>query len=478
MKSDAHPFILANHPKTTSKTLGVYSPYSGEEVSRVCMAGHRDIEEAIEKGLSAFKDLKKLPVYKRAELLHLIAKKIGERKEDFARLIALEAGKPITFARVEVDRCRELFDWAAEEIKRWDGDMIPLELDKLGENRVGIYRRFPIGVVLAITPFNFPLNLVAHKVAPALAVGNPVIVRPSSSTPSAALLLGKIISETDLPPGSISVLPCDTSLGQKMVSDPRIAMFTFTGSPEVGWRLKEIAGRKKTTLELGGNAALIVDSLRFGDFLYSRTILGAYYQAGQVCISIQRIFVQRKLYRDFLEEMKERVESVPTGDPLDEKVICGPLIDKNAADRVEAWINEALRGGAQVVVGGKRLRDFSSIITPCILTHTTPDMKVNSMEVFGPVVTVEPYEDFEEAVAMANDSVYGLQTGIFTDDISRAFYAYNHLDVGGVIINDIPTYRADPMPYGGIKMSGCGKEGIRYAMEEMTEGRLLALKYA
>ncbi len=478
MKLDAHPLVLGNSFKTTPNLLEVYSPYRGEKASQVCMADNREIEEAIEKGLSAFKELKKIPVYRRAEILHLIAEKIAQKKEEFARVIALEAGKPITFARVEVDRCRELFDWAAEEIKRWEGDMVPLEIDKLGEGRVGIYRRFPIGVVLAITPFNFPLNLVAHKVAPALAVGNPVIVRPSSSTPSAALLLGKIISETDFPPGSISVLPCDTSLGQKMVSDPRIAMFTFTGSPEVGWRLREIAGRKKTTLELGGNAALIVDSLRFGDFLYSRTILGAYYQAGQVCISVQRIFVQKELYDDFLKEMKTRVESLPTGDPMDEKVICGPLIDKGAADRVEAWLNEAKKGGARVVIGGERLRDFPSLITPCILTSTTPDMKVNSMEVFGPVVTVEPYEHFEEAVALANDSVYGLQAGIFTDDISRAFYAYNHLEVGGVIINDIPTYRADPMPYGGVKMSGCGREGIKYAMEEMTEGRLLALKYA
>ncbi len=478
MNPELQPLILANNLVETSQSLFVYSPYSGEEVSRVCKADKREIDEAIEKALWAFGKLREIPVYKRAEILHSIANSIQEKKEDFARLIALEAGKPITFARIEVDRCSELFDWAAEEIKRWGGDVIPLEMDALGENRMGVYRRFPIGPILAITPFNFPLNLVAHKVAPALAVGNSVIVRPSSSTPGAALLLGKIISETGLPQGSISVLPCDTSLAQEMVADPRIAMFTFTGSAEVGWRLKGVAGRKRTTLELGGNAALIVDSLRFGEFLFSRTLMGAYYQAGQVCISVQRIFVRSDIYKEFLDEMVKRVKDLPTGDPLDEKVICGPLINRQAADRVETWINEAKRGGAKVVVGGERVESLASMITPCILTHTSPDMKVNCMEVFGPVVTVEPYDEFEDAISRANDSVYGLQTGVFTDEISRAFYAYEHLEVGGVIINDIPTYRCDPMPYGGVKMSGCGREGVRYAMEEMTEGRLLVLKFA
>ncbi len=473
-----HPLILAGRCVHTSETLPVYSPYDGTHLWDVSLAGTREVVEAREQALEAFRELRHMPAYKRSEILSSIAISIREKKEEFARLIALEAGKPITFARVEVDRCSDLFEWASEETKRWGGEVIPLDMDALGENRLGINKRFPIGPVLAITPFNFPLNLVAHKVAPALAVGNPVIVRPSSQTPRAALLLGEIISSLSLPPGTISVLPCSTQVAEEMVRDEAIAMLTFTGSPDVGWYLRGMAGRKRTTLELGGNAALVVDSLRFGEFLFSRTIVGAYYQAGQVCISIQRVFVQRSLFEEFLHELVERVKKVPTGDPMREETVCGPLISGEAADRVCSWIEEALQGGANLLVGGERVDGYPSLITPCVLTNTTSEMKVNSREVFGPVITVEPYDEFEEAISMTNDSIYGLQAGVFTDDLSKAMYAYNNLEVGGVIINDIPTYRCDPMPYGGVKMSGCGREGIRYAMEEMTEGRLLALKYA
>lgn len=473
-----YPLILGNKKLETGEYLTIKAPYDNQEVGQVNLAGEAEIEQAIQQALKAFEVLKFMPAYQKADILHRISRAIKDRGEELARIIALEAGKPITFARIEVARCTELFAWAAEEIKRFGGEIVPLDLDKLGENRLGLNKRFPIGPVLGISPFNFPLNLVAHKVAPALAVGNPIIIRPSSATPITAIILGEIISETDLPEGSISVLPCKTALAEKMVKDDRIAMFTFTGSPKVGWYLKKEAGRKRVTLELGGNAALIVDSLRYKDFLLDRAIIGGYYQAGQVCISIQRIFVQKSLYDSFLEEFIQRVKNIPAGDPLDEKTITGPLINKSSADQVYEWIQEAVAGGAKLLVGGKRSSESNCVITPAVLTNTTPDMKVNRLEIFGPVVTVEPYEKFEDAVAMTNDSMYGLQAGVFTDDLSNAFYAYNHLDVGGVIINDIPTYRSDPMPYGGVKMSGCGREGIKYAMEEMTEGKFLALKYA
>jgi len=388
--------------------------------------------------------------------------------------MAQEAGKPITFARIEVARCLELFQYAAEEVKRFEGKVLPIDLDKLSENRLGIYKRFPIGPILCITPFNFPLNLVAHKVAPALAVGNPVIIRPSSATPITALILGEIMAETDLPEGSFSVLPCSTDLAEKMVKDDRLAMLTFTGSPKVGWYLKGIAGRKRVTLELGGNAGLIIDSLRLKDFLLPRAIFGAFYQAGQVCISVQRIFVKEDLFKEFLEAFVERAKQTPAGDPMDEKTVVGPLINEAAADRVEAWIKEAVEGGARLLCGGERK---GNVILPTVLTNTKPEMKVNALEVFGPVVTVEPYKEFKEAVAAVNDSIYGLQAGVFTDDLNHAFYAYQKLDVGGVIINDVPTYRSDPMPYGGVKQSGLGREGIRYAMEEMSEGKIMVVKW-
>jgi len=470
-----YPLFIGNKTKTTDSRLLVSSPYNNQPVAEVCLAGEAQVELAIESALKAFSVLKHLPAYIKAKILSQISQGVKERAEEFAQTMALEAGKPISLARIEVARCIDLFQYAAEEVKRWGGELVPLDLDKLGENRLGIYKRFPIGPILGITPFNFPLNLVAHKVAPALAVGNPVIIRPSSATPITALILAEILAQTDLPEGSFSVIPCPTSLGEKMVRDERIAMFTFTGSPDVGWYLKGIAGRKRVALELGGNAALVIDSLRFKDFLLDRTTFGAFYQAGQVCISVQRIFVKEDLFESFLDGFLEKVKAVHTGDPMDERTLVGPLINKEAANRVETWIKEALNEGAKLLIGGKR---EGNIIYPTVLTNTQPDMKVNAKEIFGPVVTVEPYQKFEAAIAAVNNSVYGLQAGIFTDNLNQAFYAYNHIDTGGVIINDVPTYRSDPMPYGGIKLSGQGREGIKYAMEEMSEGKILAIKYA
>jgi len=469
-----YPIILGQKTVYTEKRLTVYSPYTHQPVSEVCLATEKEVEEAILAAQKAFSILKHMPAYIKANALFQISEEVKEKAEELAQIITKEAGKPISLARIEVNRCIDLFKYAAEEAKRFGGEIVPLDLDKLGENRLGIYRRFPIGPMLGITPFNFPLNLVAHKVAPALAVGNPIIIKPSSATPTAALILGEIIAKTDLPEGTISILPCSTDIAEKMVKDDRLVMLTFTGSPEVGWYLKNIAGRKRVVLELGGNAALVISSLRLKEFLLERAIFGAFYQAGQVCISIQRIFVRKDLYKEFLNDFLKKVEDVKTGDPFDEDVLVGPLINKSAADRVESWIKEAIEGGAKLLIGGERK---DNLIYPTVLTNTRPEMKVNAKEIFGPVVTVESFEKFNDAVAMVNNSVYGLQTGIFTDKLEEVFYAYNHLDVGGVIINDIPTYRSDPMPYGGVKLSGLGREGIRYAMEEMSEGKLLAIKY-
>ncbi len=469
-----YPLYVGNKPVKTDNLFTVTSPYDGQTVGEICLAGEKEIEEAIKKTQKAFAVLKTTPAYKRSQILLQIKQGVEKRAEELARIMAQEAGKPLTFARIEVARCIELFQYAAEEIKRFEGKVLPLDLDKLSENRLGIYKRFPIGPILCITPFNFPLNLAAHKVAPALAVGNPVILRPSSATPITALILGEIMAKTDLPEGSFSILPCPTNLAEKMVKDERLAMLTFTGSPKVGWYLKSIAGHKRVTLELGGNAGLIIDSLRLKDFLLPRAILGAFYQAGQVCISVQRIFVREDLYKEFLEVFVERARQTPAGDPMDEKTVVGPLINEAAADRVETWIKEALDGGAKLLCGGKRK---GNVILPTVLTNTKPEMKVNALEIFGPVVTVEPYKEFKEAVAAVNNSIYGLQAGVFTDNLSNAFYAYHTLDVGGVIINDVPTYRSDPMPYGGVKQSGLGKEGIRYAMEEMSEGKIMVVKW-
>ena len=469
-----YPILIGNRPKETDNYITINSPYDNQTVAKVCMAGEREIEEAIEKALKAFSVLKHLPVYVKANALAQISQGVKERAEEIARMMALEAGKPISLAKIEVSRCIELFQYASEEVKRFGGEVIPLDLDKLGENRLAIYKCFPIGVILGITPFNFPLNLVAHKVAPALAVGNPVIIKPSSAAPITALILGEIIAQTDLPEGSISILPCSTQLAEKMVKDDRLAMLTFTGSPDVGWYLKTIAGKKRVTLELGGNAALVISSLRLKEFLLERAVFGGFYQGGQVCISVQRILVKENFYESFLEAFVEKVKMIHTGNPLEENTLVGPLINQTAAQRVENWIKEALEEGAKLIIGGKR---EGNVIYPTVLTHTRPEMKVNAREIFGPVVTVEPYKTFNEAIAMVNNSVYGLQAGIFTDSLEEVFSAYNQLEVGGVIVNDVPTYRSDPMPYGGIKGSGIGKEGIKYAMREMSEGKILVIKY-
>jgi len=467
-----YKLFLGGEWRETYDKLHVINPYNDEVVGIVSKGGEGEFEEAIERGEEAFEETRRLPSYKRAETLERIVKGLKERKEELASAITLEAGKPIVDSRVEVERAINTFTIAMEEAKRISGEVIPLDLMAGSEDRVGIIRRFSVGVIFGISPFNFPLNLVAHKVAPAIAVGNPVIIKPASKTPVTAVILGDIVDKAGLVKGGMSVIPSSASLADRYVADDRIKMVTFTGSPAVGWPMKAKAGKKKVTLELGGNAGVIVHSDADIDFSAKRCAAGAFSYAGQVCISVQRIFVHESIFKNFTERLTEVVSSLKMGDPMNEETTLPPMIEKIAAKRTEKWVDEAVKEGARLITGGKRKGSF---FEPTLLTETKPAMKVCSDEAFAPVAVVEPYREFEDAVRSVNDSVYGLQAGVFTSDIKRAFYAFNEIEVGGVIINDIPTYRVDHMPYGGVKMSGFGREGIKYAIEEMTEMRLMVL---
>lgn len=389
--------------------------------------------------------------------------------------MALEAGKPVRTARVEVDRAIFTFSVAAEETGRAGGEWLPLDWQPSGEGRAGIVRRFPLGPVLAITPFNFPLNLVAHKVAPAIASGCSLIVKPAPQTPMCALLLAELVTQTDWPAGGVNVLPLANEDAERMVRDDMLKMLTFTGSATVGWALKQKAGKKKVVLELGGNAAVIVHSDADIDDAARRCVQGGFSYAGQSCISVQRIFVQSSAAEKFTKVLVERTKALKCGDPLDEATDVGPMINEAAAERAENWIAQAVAGGAKLLAGGRR---GGSVVSPAVLTHTRPEMKVNCEEVFAPVVVVEPYDDFADAIRRVNDSPYGLQTGVFTRDARLLFQAFEELEVGGVIAGDASAFRTDQMPYGGIKDSGLGREGLRYAIEEMTEPRLLVLNLA
>lgn len=467
-----YKFLINGEWRQSSKKEDVKNPYNNETIAQVYFAEEADIEDAVKSSQKAFDITKKLPAYKRAEILKNIIKGLEQRKEEIAKAITIEAGKPITDSRVEVSRAINTFQIASEESKRIEGEVIPLDLMQGSENRFGIVRRFPIGPILGITPFNFPLNLVAHKVAPAIASGNTIILKPAPKTPITAILLGEIVGEAGLPSGGLNVIPCSNPLAEKLVTDDRIKKFSFTGSAAVGFKLKAKAGMKKVTLELGGNAGVIIHSDADIDFAAKRCTIGAFSYAGQICISVQRMFVQKNIYSDFLDKFLANVKNLRVGDPMDESTNIGPMIEQGVSQRTEEWLNEAIKDGAKVLIGGNRNGNF---FEPTVLTNTKPSMKVCGEEVFAPLVNVEQYEKFEDAVAMVNNSLYGLQAGIFTRDIKNIFYAYNELEVGGVIVNDIPTYRIDHMPYGGVKMSGFGREGIRYAINEMTELKLLAI---
>lgn len=453
----------------------VVNPYSQEVIASVAMAAEPDVELAVQRAVEAFPATRRLAAHQRAEALQNIVGGLTTRREEFARMIALEAGKPITDARAEVGRAIFTFTVAAEETKRIGGEILPLDLLAAGEGRLGFTRRFPIGPILGISPFNFPLNLVAHKVAPAIASGNPIILKPASKTPLTALLLAEVIAGAGLPPGTVTVMPCTNALAERMVTDERIKMLTFTGSPVVGWALKQKAGKKRVVLELGGNAGVVIHADADMEYAAKRCVVGGFSYAGQSCISVQRIYVHDDLFKNFIGRFVKAVGELKTGNPLEDTTAVGPLINAEAADRVEQWIREAVQAGAKVLVGGHRKETF---IEPTVLVDVRPEMPVSCQEVFAPVVTLESYKRFDEALHRVNDSAYGLQAGVFTRDIRRIVEAFETLEVGGVIINDVPTWRMDHMPYGGVKDSGVGREGIRYAIEEMTELRLMVLGWA
>ncbi len=451
----------------------VRDPYTGEVIARVGQAGPAEIEAALQAAIDAARVIGEMPRHRRAELLGGIAAGLRRDREGIARLIVREAGKPVQYAQAEVDRAISTFTFAAEEAKRVGGEYVPMDAAPAGEGYLGVARRFPIGPVTAISPFNFPLNLIAHKVAPALAAGNPVIVKPPPQAPLASLVLADLADEIGIPAGVLQVVPCAVGEAERLVTDERVAMLSFTGSAAVGWRLKEKAGRKRILLELGGNAAAIVEQDADLDWTVPRLAVGAFAYAGQVCISVQRILVHRAIEPEFLERLSAAVKELPVGDPSDPRTVVGPLIDDAAAERVETWVREAVSSGARLLCGGGRR---GRVMEPVVLTGVPPQARISCEEAFGPVVTVRPYDDFAEAIRLANDSAYGLQAGVFTRDIQRAAEAFRSLQVGGVIVNDYPMFRVDQMPYGGTKASGLGREGVRYAIEAMTETKLWVIR--
>lgn len=467
--------LLAGTWVPGASARGVRNPHDGSVIGEVAEAGPAELERAAEQAHLAFPITKSLPAFERAGILRKTSDLLAQRREAIARTISGEAGKPLRLARTEVDRAVTTFAFASEEARRIGGEVIPLDAAPNGRGRLGIARRFPLGPVLAITPFNFPLNLAAHKVAPAVAAGNPIVLKPASATPLTALALGEALLEAGWPPLALSVVPCPGPMAARLVADPRFRLLTFTGSPAVGWALRGQAGTKRVALELGGNAAVIVHEDADLDLALDRCVHGAYAYSGQVCISVQRIYLHRPIYEAFATGFDRRAGALVSGDPLDERTDLGPLIDDAAADRVESWLREAGSAGARLRLGGGRRGRF---VEATVLEDARPGMQVHDAEVFGPVANLYPYDAFEDALRGVNGSPYGLQAGVFTRDVKRIFQAHELLDVGGVIVNDAPTFRVDHMPYGGEKASGQGREGLKYAIEEMTVLRLLALNLA
>lgn len=469
---ESRPFLVHGRWKQGDGASPVVDPFTGKLVAQVAQATESDIEQAVASTSSATDSMGRLPSHARYDMLQRIATLLYQRRDEFAHTITAEAGKPITDAKREVSRAIQTFTVAAEEARRIPGEVVPLDWTPGFDTHIGLLRRFPIGPILGITPFNFPLNLVAHKVAPALASGNPILIKPAPQTPLTALSLGEVALEAGVPPGGLNVVPCDNLLAERMVVDPRFKLLSFTGSASVGWMLKAKCGKKKVTLELGGNAAVVIESDADIELAAQRCAAGGFGYAGQTCISVQRIFVHHSVNDLFATKLLMHVARLKMGDPTDETTSIGPLIDDAAAQRVEEWIGEAVADGARVLLGGKRR---GSLVEATVLSNVKPEMKVSCREVFGPVVTVTPYRQLSEAVALLNQSDFGLQAGIFTQDINKIFYVYRHVEVGAVLANEIPTFRADHMPYGGVKDSGLGREGVRAAIEDMTEPRMLIM---
>lgn len=459
-------------PKGTGEFQVILDKYQGTEIGKIPQASEEQMEAAIVAANEAFEITKKWSAGKRAEMMQKLYDKLKERKDEFINIIINEGGKPRSYATNEVDRSLTTLRLAVEEATRFGGEVVPMDWGA-GEGKTAFTKRFPIGVIACITPFNFPLNLVMHKVAPALATGCTTIIKPAPQAPMSCLAFAALMEEVGYPAGVINVLVCDIPVAEKLVKDERVAKLSFTGSDKVGWYLKSICGKKKVTLELGGNASVIVDEDVDVESITDLIAKGAYLYAGQICISTQRIFVHVKVFDRFQSAFIASIQKLKVGDSQDNEVLVGPVIDKGHLNRINDWVQEAKQKGAQVILGGAVLSEQHNLYEPTLITNSNSSMKVAAEEVFGPVAVFEKANSFEEAIKMTNDSKYGLQVGVFTNSLKNFKYATEELEVGGVIMNNIPGFRIDHMPYGGVKDSGLGREGIKYAMEEMTEGRLI-----
>ena len=468
------PYLVNGDWRTGDGTFEVHSPFDDSVVAEIGVPTDADVEEAAATAAATFEESRRLPVHARADALDQISQRLKETIDENAELIAKEGGKPLKWAKIEATRAVATFRWASEVIRHGDDEVMRLDTEASLGSRIGIVRRFPFGPVLGITPFNFPLNLVAHKVAPSLAVGAPIVVKPASATPIGSLRLAEFFAETELPKGMFQVLAVSSKVADGMARDERYKKISFTGSSEIGWYLKGLDPKKRVTLELGGNAGVIVHKDADLDFAAQRVAYGGYYQAGQSCISVQRVLVSSEVYEDFADRLVKQVESLKVGDPLDPTVDVGPVIQHKEVGRIKEWVDEAVSEGARVLTGGEGDGPF---FQPTLIADVRPEMRVCREEIFGPVVTISPYETFDDALKVVNDSRYGLQAGVFTNDINRAFEAHRTIEVGGIIVNDVSAFRADQMPSGGSKDSGFGREGLKYAMEEMTEPRIMVLSH-
>jgi acyl-CoA reductase-like NAD-dependent aldehyde dehydrogenase len=465
-----YPIYAGGQFVTTREVLPVKNPFDGNTIATTFLAGQEDLEFSIEKALAAKDQMRSMPSYKRYEALWYTSAEITNRRNELARILSLESGKPLKYSLAEIDRAAQVFLIAAEESKRLPGELLSIDWTRPGEGKEAFVKYFPVGLIAGISPFNFPMNLAVHKIAPALASGNCIILKPARSTPLSVLELAGILNQTDLPEGAVSILPMDREAGNQLVTDERFNMLSFTGSPEVGWKMKNQAGKKKVTLELGGNAGVIVTPSANLDLAVMKCLSGGFSYSGQVCIHVQRIYVHKSLFTEFAHKYIEAVTSLKYGNPLDPETDISVMIDLENAIRVESWVKEAIQAGARVLTGNVRKQNY---VEPTVLTNTRKDMKVCANEVFGPVVILEAYEHFRDAIQVLNDSRYGLQAGVFTNQLHEFNRAVNDIEAGGIIVNDVPAFRVDHMPYGGIKDSGFGREGIKYAIAEMMEPKTI-----
>jgi acyl-CoA reductase-like NAD-dependent aldehyde dehydrogenase len=473
MLRETYPYYLANEARQPNADLAVYDKYTGELATRVALADPSAIDQGIGAAVLAFDSMRKMPSHARQDVLNHCVTRFSERFDELADALCIEAGKPIRDARGEVTRLIDTFRYAAEESVRITGEVMDMQISARADAYTGMWKRVPIGPVSFISPFNFPLNLAAHKVAPAIAVGCPFVLKPASMTPVGSLLIGEVLAETNLPKGAFSILPCRRETADLFTTDPRLKLLSFTGSPDVGWALKARAGKKKVVLELGGNAACIVDADTDIEDAVDRLVIGAFYQSGQSCIGVQRILIHEDIYDAVKQRLMEKTTALISGDPRKPETFLGPMISEAEAIRLAGWVEDAVAKGATILCGGGR---EGAMLEATLLEGVSRGCKIYEREAFGPVALLTSFTDFDKALSEVNDSDYGLQAGVFTRDIYKIQRAWDELEVGGVVIGDIPSWRVDHMPYGGVKDSGLGREGIKYAMDDMSEIRLLAIR--